>query len=616
MDDSNAAEPSAPRDAEGPDTVAGGDPSGDVPVATTDLAPQAAPTALPEERPTASRAAKPVSRFQSPRGYEDTAASDALPFAAAPHPDAAISPRMTAIFGGLFGLATVASLLALLIQIFPIKPETARPAAPTAASSSPAGRRALSRPQPQIQKRKRTILPGPWRLKQLRQSHLIKQGVMKQRSFIKVLSEDKVPKKQIYRIIKALEGLHNFDRTGRNDRYAVAMKRSNKRVMAFEYELSPTEVYQARENNEGLLNAKRLDMKVRESEFSSAFYIGPDFVKSYRQVGLEPGLSRVINKAFNGRTSTEAFSEGGSVRLIAVEQTALGRFVRYSRIRAIEYRPPDPAKKPMRAYWFQGSSKGVYFDGRGRRPSNRGWRTPCPGAPVTSQFNPKRMHPVLKRIMPHNGTDFGAPSGTPVHAAYRGTISYVGRRGASGNLVLIEHPGSIQTGYAHLSRFAKGIRRGDRVGTRQLIGYVGSTGRSTGPHLHFSAKRNGKFFNALELRLDALHMLPISERSTFLSQKSALDRALERIARPEPPPEPEPLPEPAPAPAPVPAPAPQRPAEQAGSASSTKDSKSPQQGPSTAAQPNEAQPVANPPAPAADDEGEDLRGDDLSGDIE
>ena len=226
---------------------------------------------------------------------------------------------------------------------------------------------------------------------------------------------------------------------------------------------------------------------------------------------LEPGLLGHLNKAFSGRTSTENFKEGGVVRLVVVEKTALGRFVKYARIKAVEYRPPDPSKKPVRAYWFE--KAGRYVDHDGRRPSHKGWRSPIPGAPITSLFNPKRMHPVLKRIMPHNGTDYGAPMGTPVYAAFRGEVTLRGMHGASGNLVLIEHSGGIQTGYAHLSRFAKNLKVGDRVGTRQLVGYVGSTGRSTGPHLHFSAKKNGKFFDSRELKMDAVKLLPVTDRA-------------------------------------------------------------------------------------------------------
>lgn len=508
-----------------------------------------------------------------------------------------ISPRMTAVFGGLFGLATVASIVALLIQVFPVEDQRAVAAlAESAATADPDAPPVVA--PPESKKRQRKILPSPWRVDKLKGTHLLVSGTMKRQSFITTLKDAGVPKAEVYRILKAMEGVRKFDRTGKNDKFTVAMTRGTKRVEAFEYEIDKTEIYQAKLNDAGLLEGKQLDMKVGTEEFATSFYIGPDFVESYKRAGLEPGLARMIDKAFNGRTSHEAFEEGGVVRLIVVEKTALGAFVKYERIKAIEYRPPDPSKEPKRAYWFESGRSSGYVDGKGRRPSNKGWRTPCPGAPITSHFNPKRMHPVLNRVMPHNGTDYGAPAGTPVYAAFRGKIALVGRHGASGNLVLIDHPGGIQTGYAHLSRFAKGLKMGDKVGTRQLVGYVGSTGRSTGPHLHFSAKKNGKFFNALELKLDAWRLLPVEQRGAFEGQKAALDRALEALPLPDPPP-PEPEPEPAPEP------------DEADDADDGDDGEG-----------SDPEPAPRPrPKPEPDDgpantSEEDLLGDDLSGDLE
>jgi murein DD-endopeptidase MepM/ murein hydrolase activator NlpD len=439
---------------------------------------------------------------------------------------------MTAVFGALFGLATVASIFALLMQVFPVRGERRAhvPTASAGASAAPL----VARPAPP--KRVRTPLPSPWRLGELKASHRVVEGEMQRRPFTVALEEAKVPKDQIYRVLKAMEGLYKLDRPGAQDRFAVAMARGDKRVAAFEYEVSRTEIYQARAGEDGVLRAERLDLKVREEEFATAFYVGKDLEASHLAAGLEKGLVREMNKALEGRTSTEAFAEGGVVRVVVVEETALGLFSRYARIKALEVRPPDPAEPPVRAYWFDGESTHAYVDDKGRRPSAGGWRAPVPGAPITSHFNPNRLHPLLKKVMPHNGTDYGAPSGTPVYAAYRGEILVAGERGPNGNLVTIRHPGGIETGYAHLSAFAKGIRAGVKVGTRQLVGFVGSTGRSTGPHLHFSAKKDGKYFDPLDLRLDALEVLPVSERAPFLALKTALDQELEAIPLPEPPP--------------------------------------------------------------------------------
>jgi hypothetical protein len=153
---------------------------------------------------------------------------------------------------------------------------------------------------------------------------------------------------------------------------------------------------------------------------------------------------------------------------------------------------------------------------------------------MTSPFNPKRLHPILKKVMPHNGMDFGAPAGTPVGASNFGTVSFIGYAGASGNLVKVEHPGGVETGYAHLSRFAEGLKLGDKVKRLQLVGYVGSTGRSTGPHLHFSAEKDEQFFDPQSLNLDGMRTLAGPERGLFAQVKQNYDRLLDAIPLPDP----------------------------------------------------------------------------------
>jgi len=451
-----------------------------------------------------------------------------------------LSPRMTAVFGALFGLACVTSIIALLIQGATPVEERAEARTIEAAPDVVAEPDAPKVPTIESRKPKRVALPSPWRLKDMAGDPkiVIVSDHMKGRAFVKAVQAKGVPKAQVYRILKAFDGVRNFDRTKKKDRFIIAMNRSGKKIRAVEYVVSPLEIYQAREDDQGLLRSAKLDMKIAEHEVVTSFYITDDIEKSFGWGGLEEGILEEINDAFNGRISTESFKEGGTVRLVANEMTALGLFAKYKNLVAVEYRPPDPEEKPVRAYWFKGDKAKGYFDDRGRQPFRGGWRKPCPDAPVTSRFNPKRMHPVLKTVRPHNGTDFGAPTGTPVHASYRGKVSFVGNAGASGNLVKIVHAGGVETGYAHLSKFAPGVKNGDRVGTFQIIGYVGSTGRSTGPHLHFSAKRNGKFFNAETLKLDGVRVMPVPDRPGFLARKAELDMRLDGIALPEPPPEP------------------------------------------------------------------------------
>jgi hypothetical protein len=241
-----------------------------------------------------------------------------------------------------------------------------------------------------------------------------------------------------------------------------------------------------------------------------------------------------LAKAVDGHLNLDELERGDRVRVVAQEVAVLGEFARYAGIEALEIQFRDTDRKPLRIYWFQGPRSRGYFDAGGRSPYEGGWRKPVKDGSVTSKFNPKRMHPVLKKVMPHNGTDFGAPTGTPVFASSYGTVTFIGYSGPSGNLVKIEHPGGITTGYAHLSRFAEGIRVGDKVKRLQLVGYVGSTGRSTGPHLHFSAEKDDRFFDAETLNLDGMRVLPSEERAPFAQTRAQYDALLDAIAWPAP----------------------------------------------------------------------------------
>jgi murein DD-endopeptidase MepM/ murein hydrolase activator NlpD len=152
---------------------------------------------------------------------------------------------------------------------------------------------------------------------------------------------------------------------------------------------------------------------------------------------------------------------------------------------------------------------------------------------VTSPFNPRRMHPILHTITPHNGCDFGAPTGTPVYSIGPGVVSFRGDGGPTGNFVSIQHEGGFESGYAHLSRFAPGVSPGVHVQAHALVGYVGTTGRSTGPHLHLSVKKNGTFIDPLTLRLESVRAIPQRARTDFDKRKAEADAALDAIPLPK-----------------------------------------------------------------------------------
>ncbi|MCK5275569.1 MAG: M23 family metallopeptidase, partial [Alphaproteobacteria bacterium] len=155
-----------------------------------------------------------------------------------------------------------------------------------------------------------------------------------------------------------------------------------------------------------------------------------------------------------------------------------------------------------------------YFDEKGQSAKKALMRTPIDGARLSSGFG-KRKHPILGYTKMHKGLDFAAPRGTPIYAAGNGTVNYAGKKGGYGNYVRIRHNGTYQTAYAHMSGIARGVRKGKRVNQGQVIGYVGTTGRSTGNHLHYEVIRNGKFINSRRMHLPSGKALKGDDLAAF-----------------------------------------------------------------------------------------------------
>ena len=448
-----------------------------------------------------------------------------------------LSPTLIALFGTLIGIATVLTLIALMINI---DRRRGAPLGKASSGVSPTASAAVAPPiesAPPVQKRARQKVPGPWRIADGRGDAKLRvvEGKISTDPFIKALSGAGVPEKEAYRVLTAMKGVRDFDKCNKSDRFAALLERGSSRLKAFEYSVGPEEIYQAREGDDGLLKGSKLDLKVERNQVTGALvYDGKSFDASAERAGFDSGLAHVVALALQGHLSMDELERGDRVRVIGQEVTVLGEFARYTGIEAIEVRPANPKREPLRVYYFDDPSLRGYYDASGKSPYEGGWRKPIPGAAITSAFNPRRMHPILHKIMPHMGTDIGAPMGTPVGASAPGTVSYIGPGGPAGNLLKVMHANGIETGYAHLSRYLAGIKVGDKVKRLQTVGYVGSTGRSTGPHLHFSAQRDGKFFDAETLNLDGMRVLSKEQREQFSAVVAKYDPLLDAIALPAP----------------------------------------------------------------------------------
>ena len=163
-----------------------------------------------------------------------------------------------------------------------------------------------------------------------------------------------------------------------------------------------------------------------------------------------------------------------------------------------------------------------YFDENGKSIKKTLMKTPINGARLSSSYG-KRKHPILGYTKMHTGTDFAAPTGTPIMASGDGKVIKAGWCGGGGNCVKLKHNNTYQTVYAHMSKFGRGIKKGVRVRQGQIIGYVGSTGLSTGPHLHYEVIENGRKINSQKLKLPSGKILKNEERRKFEVNKIKID---------------------------------------------------------------------------------------------
>ena len=198
-----------------------------------------------------------------------------------------------------------------------------------------------------------------------------------------------------------------------------------------------------------------------------------------------------------------------------------GEFVKTGNILYASFKGQDFSKA---LYRYQSSNDIVpdYYDESGKSVKRFIMKTPINGARLSSNFGMRR-HPILGYTRAHNGTDFAAPVGTPIYAGGDGTIVKSEQYGGYGNYILIRHNSEYSTAYGHLSRYASGIRPGVKVRQGQVIGYVGTTGRSTGPHLHYEVHRRGKPINVSTLKSPEVKKLAGDELNKFIKEKNRIE---------------------------------------------------------------------------------------------
>jgi len=306
-----------------------------------------------------------------------------------------------------------------------------------------------------------------------------------------------IPPDQITTITAHLKPLLDFKNCDPGDSFRVSLD-GNGDLQKFTYEAHLTDIYEVTRDGDGYVALKReiiLDRYLTrvEGEIESSLF------DAIEKTGEEDHLALAFADIFAWEIDFHNDPRKGDRFTLVVEKLYKdGEFVRYGNVLAAEYHAPS---RVYRGFHFKepGGREG-YYDEKGSSLEKYFLRSPLKFTRITSRYSRRRRHPVLGGYHPHLAIDYAAPTGTPVRAVADGKVIFCGWNRGYGKQVTIKHGNWYATYYGHLSRYGRGIRRGKRVKQKQIIGYVGSTGLATGPHLDYRMSKHGKFLDPLKMK--------------------------------------------------------------------------------------------------------------------
>jgi len=313
-------------------------------------------------------------------------------------------------------------------------------------------------------------------------------------------------------LIRALTGTLDFRRLRPHDSFTIILDDKGELVRC-DYESGPLAIYTVVRQTDGYSAEKvAIPLELRIVRLTGT--IRSSLFAAFAELGEEPRLIEAFAGIFASKIdfNTET-REGDRIALIVEKYYKDNEFVGYGKMLMAHYEQADTAYEGY--YYASATAPAGYYDKDGEQLGTSFLRSPIPFGRVTSGFSYHRKHPILNKTLPHLGVDLAAPVGTPVLAASEGKVIYLGRKGGFGKTVILKHAGGYQTHYGHLSRYGKGLQVGSRVEQKDVIGYVGSTGLATGPHLDYRISLNGSFKNPFSLKFKPRYILSAGEFDDF-----------------------------------------------------------------------------------------------------
>ncbi len=343
------------------------------------------------------------------------------------------------------------------------------------------------------------------------------------------LAAKKLSRKQVSTLVKVLSTKLNMRSLRPEHKYEVRLDPKTGKIRKFTYHLSKVKSVVVRRSALGGLTAKNEELKLDIKKVRLGGTVTSSLNSAMSRAGEGAALVARFTRLFSWDVNWYADPRSGDEFRIIVEKKYMGdRFFSYGRILAAEYRG---TKGRFRAYYHKSrNDRAGHYTAAGRSVKRTFLKMPLNFRRISSKFNKRRFHPVLHKTKGHFGVDYAAAPGTPVWAPSDGKVVVIGRYGSAGNMIKLSHDRGVDTVYMHLSRFARGLKRGSKVRQRQVIGYVGTTGRSTGPHLHYGIKVRGRHVDPLRFNVGRGELLPSRERRRLLLEVEDLSDELAAIS--------------------------------------------------------------------------------------
>ncbi len=342
-----------------------------------------------------------------------------------------------------------------------------------------------------------------------------------------LLTKEGLSSTQIHQLVTASRDI--FDTRSIRVGNTYTLLRDSNRVLYWIYEHNPITYYIC-DFRDSLPKVTRHDRPVTVIHRKMGGIINSSLFQTVIDNGGSQEVAVSLAGVFDWTVDFFSVQKGDHFKMVYEEKQVDGKPYGMGRILAAEF---NHRGKNNLAILFDNGKPLQYYNENGESMRKRYLKAPLEFSRISSRFSMRRFHPVLKSYKAHLGTDYAAPTGTPIRSIGDGTVLEAGYRGGNGNFVKIKHNKTHTTGYLHMSRIASGIHSGARVSQGQVIGYVGSTGLATGPHLCFRFWENGTQVDPRRIQTPAADPLPAAQKPAYFAVRDSMLAQLTAITLPE-----------------------------------------------------------------------------------